>query len=226
LIIDRANELTVELARRVAKVGGVVVFEPGYLPSRSAEPRPSIVERIMQYVDILKYSEELPYGHKAFRDARPRNAPKLKMIIETRGPRGVRFLRGNKEIRLTTTPIMKVVDSAGAGDAFMAGFLQGLGIAGLSELECVPNAVIEGALERGQALGGLACLFIGSKGILYSRTDAEIERAVSRTIVRQRPPGHFGRELLCSGIAVPDDVMGGAEVCLACRIPPKRPRSV
>jgi len=223
LLIDRANELTLELATKVSIAGGVVVFEPGYLPSRLAEGSPGMLERVMQHVEILKYSQDLRYGGRAFRDARPQAAPKLKMVIETRGDRGIRFLRGNMEIRLTTTPIMKVVDTAGAGDAFMAGFLQGLGPKGIFALESLSTDFIESALHRAQAFGGLASMFMGAKGILYSRTEMEIYRAISRTMKRQRPPRHFGSGAMPPGIGTSQEATGGGG-CPVCRIGDRQPR--
>jgi sugar/nucleoside kinase (ribokinase family) len=220
LIVDRANELAIALAESVCKEGGLVVFEPGYLPSRLADL--GTLEKLMQFVDILKYSEELRYGRRPFRDARPRNSRRLKMVIETRGRRGVTFKRGNRQIRLTTTPIMQTLDSAGAGDAFMAGFLEVVSehrVEGLSVLcEGLSTNRIEDALKRGQALGGLACLFVGAKGMLYQRNNDEIDAAVSYTSATHRPPEGFGSSIRPRGIQLLPNRNVGV-VCPVCYLP-------
>lgn len=208
LIIDRVNEFTIELARRVSAAGGVIIFEPGYL-SRNED----LVKEMMQYVDLLKYSRELMWKGIPFSDSMPVNHPKLKLTIETRGKRGVIASRRRKEIRLTTTPIMDIVDSAGAGDAFMAGFLTGLGPERLHYLGEVSDADLERALQRGQALGGLACLFVGSKGVLYRNTIEEIEDAIKPIVQNLHPPEEFGSSDLPEGIRLELKSQKSCEIC-------------
>jgi len=207
LIIDRANELTLELAKSVSSKGGVVIFEPGYL-SRNID----LVNELMKYIDLLKYSEELLWNSTPFSAIISSEYPRLKIIVETRGKKGVRLLKRNKELRLTTTPILQVEDSAGAGDAFMAGFLTGIGRGGLLHLEDVGYDILEKALERGQALGGLACRFIGSKGILQAKKMSVIEDAINYTVRTLQPPVEFSSSVIPKGMQI-EETKGLCKVC-------------
>lgn len=219
LLVDRANPLTLALARMAKSAGGLVVFEPGYL-SRNRR----VVEELIDIVDLLKYSTELKWDDVPFRRsplARPKHA---NLIIETRGRTGVRALHGNREIRLTTTPIMEIVDSAGAGDAFMAGLLTGLGEDALFDMETLSESSLESALERGQAFGGLTCLFAGAKGIMHAHSRSDVESAIVETIKTRRPPDGFaGGSTIAGGYELdPPDAKG---ICPVCRlwIPPNGP---
>ncbi len=214
LLIDRANELTADLARRVCAAGGTVVFEPGYV-SRN---RDAVVE-VIRHTHILKYSEELRWGNQSFARAIPDEHPHLQLTIETRSKRGVKVMRANRKIVLTTTRLADVVDGAGAGDAFMAGFITGLGHDGVRHVQDLPDRVVESAVERGQAFGALACLFLGSKGLLYQRSVKEIEAAVSEALKTGRPPKTFGSERFV-GTAVASALVGGSlkKGCPTCWI--------
>ena len=213
LLIDRANEFTSELASRVSQIGGLVVFEPGYL-SRNKD----VVADVLSKTDVLKYSNELEWNDRPFSQFLERKRyPRLKLVIETRSAKGVRARRGNKEITLSMTPIMQVHDTAGAGDAFMAGFLTGLGQQRVHEVATVTDRVLEESLQRGQALGALACLFVGSKGLLYGKPLAEIEDAIRTTWRQRRPPNEFESTQLARSDLVPTDISPG--LCRVCLMP-------
>ncbi len=211
LVIDRANELTVALAARVRSAGGVVVFEPGYL-SRTR----SSVEGVLASTNILKYSNLLQYEGRPFGTSPLASPARVDMVIETRGDRGVAIRRANREIRLTTTPIEGGVDSSGAGDAFMAGFLGGLAEAGLFDLAHLPDREIEQAAERGQALGGLACLYVGAKGLLNENSSAELEGLVTDTMQTRRAPEPSMGPTLASVSRIPIDGPSDGQ-CPVCR---------
>jgi fructokinase len=212
LIVDRANELTVDLAKRVAAAKGVVIFEPGYV-SRN---RPHVNE-LVSYADILKYSADLRWGNAFFGNVIPKNRPRLKLIVETRSSKGIRLFSVPRqtEIRLTTTPLLRVRDAAGAGDAFMAGFLTGLGIGNLFRLDTVSLEDFERAAQRGQALGAIACCFYGSKGTLYATSVADIEGAIDTVLRSLQLPDGFGRDELPNRPAPPAE----SDMCPVCRLP-------
>jgi fructokinase len=187
LLIDRANPFTLQLAQKVVERRGTVVFEPGYL-SRDRD----VVLELLSLVDLLKYSDELMWEGIPFKEsvhARPHQA---KLVIETRGNTGVVARRPGSELRLTTTPLMSVVDTAGAGDAFMAGFLTGLGGDAIASLDAASDEEIETALERGQALGALTCLFIGATSIIRDTQRGDLSTAVDSTMATLAPPVGFG----------------------------------
>jgi sugar/nucleoside kinase (ribokinase family) len=214
LVVDRANELTLALAERVAKAGGIVVFEPGHLPDSP------VVEDLLQYVSFLKFSRELTWGGRPFLSRVPKDLPSLDLIIETRGEDGVHVLDGSFELRLTKIASIDSVDTAGAGDGFMAGLMIGLGPARLGHLDSLAESELEGAVRRGQALGALACLHVGGKGILYRHTPEEIDAAIDQTIADRAPPSDFGSREFPPSAALPWSAAAGT--CALCRLPSPR----
>lgn len=190
LLLDRANRVTLALATRVAGAGGVVVFEPGHLPDNA------VVHELLQHVSFLKFSRELTWGGQPFRSRVPNDLANLHLIIETRGEDGVRVRGGGLELRLTKIASIDSVDTAGAGDGFMAGLLLGLGPARLRHLDQLTECELEAAVRRGQALGALACLHVGGKGVLYGKSRDELKAAIEETMdSRAAPPGFGSREL-------------------------------
>lgn len=210
LVIDRANEVTAYLVERARAAGGVVVFEPGYLSQRSTP----YVERILSNVDVLKYSHELTWNGRPFSKA-VRTAPQApgRIVIETRGANGVRLARENRSKLLVAQPVADVRDGSGAGDAFMAGFLLGLGQARLANIKDLSDAEIEEAVARGQARGGLSCLYFGSKGLLYQHSHDAIDRAVDEFVSSLRAPQDFGSGHLRGSEFLLDGAPAACAVC-------------
>lgn len=214
LIVDRANELTVSLVQKVATEGGVVIFEPGYLPSKDH----AALWEILRHVDVLKYSAELTWQSRPFSKAIEGSpeASRAKLIIETHGPGGVHVTRRNTKRRLVAQPIREVRDTSGAGDAFMAGFILGLGVSNIEHLDTLEDSIIESAIERGQARGALACMFRGSKGILYKYSHADIEAAVTEFVQKLAPPKDFGAEELLGSIGYDSSIH--RSLCPVCHL--------
>jgi fructokinase len=213
LIIDRANEFTLELARRVSDSRGIIVFEPGYLSKNEV-----VLKELLPKVDLLKFSSELRWKKGLFRRVIDKSFleryPRIKLVVETRGRHGITIKHGNREIRkLAPLGKLRIVDSAGAGDAFTAGLLTGIQSSGLFSLDQIDEGVLDRAAARAQALGALACLFLGSKGILYSNRINDIEDAIDNTIRKLQPPQGFGSEELPKGVNVGEVVNGSCPVC-------------
>ena len=185
LFIDRANKLTARLAEDAKIAGSTVIFEPGYF-SRDRET----VRQVLNLTDILKYSQDLLFEGIPFREhvfSSPKNA---KLIIETRSESGVvvKSTARRSRLRLTITPLTYAVDRAGAGDAFMAGFIIGLGDKGISDVEAIDERKLEEAVQRGQALGALACLYIGATSLLNNLTTTELNDAINLTVRERKIP--------------------------------------
>ena len=214
LLVDRANDMTIRLAERVTSSGGTVVFEPGYLPRRRDAP-----VRLMKYVSLLKYSEDLRDGVESVLEEVGTNAARMALRVETRGRRGARIMRGNREIRLTTTPMVNPIDSGGAGDAFMAGLLTGIGVEGLHSLDSVDDKHLEDAVQRGQALGALACLFYGAKGLLHEWSGDldKIENAIEEVAAFGIPPSDFAHTSVLRGERLSGRAPRQGE-CRVCRL--------
>jgi len=191
LFIDRANRLTVKLAEDAKNAGSTVIFEPGYL-YRDRD----IVKRILDMTDILKYSQDLYFENRPFSDhafSSPKNAG---IIIETRSANGVVVKTRRSRLRLTITPLTYAVDSAGAGDAFMAGLLLGLGDDGIADPGAVNERKLEEAVQRGQAFGALACLYIGATSLLDNLSLEELNNAITRTVKEHEIPEKLNSETL------------------------------
>jgi len=191
LFIDRANALTAKLAEDAKNAGSTVIFEPGYLPQNR-----DIIQQVLNLTDILKYSQSLlfegrPFSEYAF--SSPRDA---KLIIETRSENGVvvRSITHRSRLRLTITPLTYAVDRAGAGDAFMAGFLIGLGDEGIADIGAINELKLEKAIQRGQAQGALACLYIGATSLLDNLSLKELNDAITRTVKERKIPSELNSE--------------------------------
>jgi sugar/nucleoside kinase (ribokinase family) len=185
LFIDRANPLTVRLTKDAKNAGSTVIFEPGYL-SRDRDT----VQQVLDRTDILKYSQDLLFENRPFSEHAFSSPEGAKLIIETRSERGVviRSMSRRSRLRLTVTPLMNAVDRAGAGDAFMAGFLHGLGDEGIADVGAIDERKLEEAVQRGQALGALACLYIGSTSLLENLSLTELNNAIDLTIEKRKIP--------------------------------------
>jgi len=194
LFIDRANSLTARLAEDAKNAGSTVFFEPGYL-SNDRENR-DIIQRVLNLTDILKYSQDLFFEYRPFSEHKFSSPKNAKLIIETRSASGVvvKSMAHRSRLRLTITPLTYAVDQAGAGDAFTAGFLIGLGDEGITNPKAMDERKLEEAVQRGQALGALACLYIGATSLLNYLSLKELNDAINQTIRERRIPAKLNSE--------------------------------
>jgi sugar/nucleoside kinase (ribokinase family) len=147
-------------ARRVGVKTVLDVVTPGpadYLPR---------LEKILPYVDVFlpnDHEAELILGENdALRQAERFHQLGAKTVIITRGDHGA-VLVGQGARLGAETYRMPFVDGTGGGDAFAAGYIDGL-LRGLDE---------EGCLRNGSAVGASCVRAIGTTSGVFTRTELE-----------------------------------------------------
>ena len=159
----RAEELIpVFQAARTAGAKTVLdVVTPGpadYLPR---------LEKILPYVDVFlpnDHEAELILGDKdALRQAERFHRMGANTVIITRGDRGSVLVGNGVRLRAETYR-MPFVDGTGGGDAFAAGYIDGL-LRGLDE---------EGCLRIGSAVGASCVRAIGTTAGVFTRAELEV----------------------------------------------------
>jgi fructokinase len=130
------------LVMAAAEAGISTSYDPNLRPAligTSSEERP-VVEQLVDTVDVVKASDEdLEWLYSDEKHAEPVAAASRwasrgpRLVVLTRGARGaMAWVRGHPEAPLSLPAMpVQVVDTVGAGDAFMAGLLSGLLDAGL-----------------------------------------------------------------------------------------------
>lgn len=83
-------------------------------------------------------------GHDDFEAGLAELAPKVPVLVVTRGEHGAVALQGAERCEVSAEPIDRVVDTTGAGDLFAAGFLHGH-VGGRPLAECLTMGAIAAA---------------------------------------------------------------------------------
>ena len=83
-------------------------------------------------------------GHDDFETGLAELAPKVPVLVVTRGEHGAVAIAGAERSEVAAEPVAKVVDTTGAGDLFAAGFLHGH-VTGRSLTECLTMGAVAAA---------------------------------------------------------------------------------
>ena len=83
-------------------------------------------------------------GHDDFETGLAELAPKVPVLVVTRGEHGAVAIAGAERSEVAAEPVAKVVDTTGAGDLFAAGFLHGH-VTGRSLAECLTMGAVAAA---------------------------------------------------------------------------------
>ena len=153
---DRVNRSAISLAKRAKENGSIIFFEP------SSNSYSSLFEECLAIADILKFSKERMPDYK-FRFRKRR----CELEIETNGKSGLTYrTKFHTWKSIGSTLVSKVVDTVGAGDWCSAGIINVL--ASRKKIDLSNEVVIIEALNYGQVLGGINCMFLGARGAMYN----------------------------------------------------------
>jgi fructokinase len=178
-----ATVLTALMRRERGRGAVTVVLDPNLRPSLVG-PRARAHDRLraqVELADVVKVSDEdlrwIAPGEPAEGVAAGWLGAGPALVVLTRGTDGATAMaRGGARVDLPARPV-DVVDTVGAGDAFTAGLLDGLGRQGLlgpggpDRLAGCNATSLRGALERATVVAALTCARRGAD----PPTAAEVE---------------------------------------------------
>lgn len=161
---DRMNPGTLELATHFKSKGAIIYFEP------SSAKEKAQFEKFLSVADIIKFSHErIPDYKTRYKSIR------CFLEIETQGKDGLLYRSKNNSNpnnwkTISGFQLHEIEDAAGAGDWCTAGIISKLSCGGHTDLINMRVREIEKALQFGQALGALNCLYDGARGLMYYYT--------------------------------------------------------
>ncbi len=159
-----------DVLRLVEEVGdrAVVSYDPNARPALMGRPQDALrqMERIIRAVDVVKVSDEdlawlLP-GADPLAVAETWRASGPALVVVTRGGSGATGVLAGGVVEVAA-PDIQVADTVGAGDALMAGLLDGLDGAGLltpdriEDLRAARPADIAPLLDHAVRIAALTC---------------------------------------------------------------------
>lgn len=170
---DRVSRSSIDLAKKAKENGAIVYFEPSsYNTSKQ-------FNECIEVADIIKYSND---RIKNYKELFPKSNSILE--IETNGSKGICYrFKSDKWKELDPYLIENTVDTAGAGDWCSSGIIKIISRNG--KLVNQTNGQIEEALNYGQVLGAINCLFDGARGVMYNMEYDELEILVEKLLNEQ-----------------------------------------
>lgn len=158
---EPARTATLASARMARELGKTVSYDPNLRPAlwNSLDEAREVILEGMKYADILKVSEEeLSFltGETDLEKGAERltNVYKGRILLVTLGPNGCYFGMDGRFERLPAYHV-KTIDTTGAGDAFLGGFLYQL----RPYYDCLQELTFDqlrGAVDFANAVGSLA----------------------------------------------------------------------
>jgi fructokinase len=171
-----ATVIADQLRRRRAEQPVVISYDPNIRPALLADHGAALaqVEAMVSSADVVKASAEdldwLYPGQDADQVLRRWRELGPAVLVVTDGGRGARYLAAGGEVATVPSRPVTVVDTVGAGDAFMAGLINALATAGYSrgaadstqaEAQAVADAV-PAAVEEAILVAALTCARAGA----------------------------------------------------------------
>lgn len=158
--------------------GAIISFDPNYRPALWSDPKQAIqaMQEGLERANIIKVSDEelrlLTNETDIVLGAKKLFGPQTALILVTGGCKGSYYLNKKGD---GAEPAYKVnvVDTTGAGDAFMGAVLHSLRGMSLEEISTLPKERMQYILSYANAAGGITA---SGKGAIPSMpTDAQIK---------------------------------------------------
>jgi fructokinase len=148
-----------DVLRLIEAVGGrsLISYDPNARPALMGSPRKALerIERIVRAADVVKVSDEdlewLIPGVDPLQVAETWRASGPALVVLTRGSEGAVGVLASGVVEVSAPKIL-VADTVGAGDALMAGLLDGLDGAGLLQADRVEDLRSASAADLGPLL--------------------------------------------------------------------------
>ena len=162
-----ASVIAGQLRRRRGGQPVVVSYDPNIRPDLLPDHQTALdqVEAMVELADVVKASSEdlawLYPRQDTDEVLRRWRALGPAVVVVTDGGRGARFLAAEERVGVARAPSVQVVDTVGAGDAFMAGLINAL-IAGGYPGAGANAAVTAVAVEQASLVAALTCARAGA----------------------------------------------------------------
>jgi adenosine kinase len=132
----------------------LTILHPGQELSVSFDS--NIVNKSLKLADIVIGNEIEFSQFQSLYNLSPQDIMTMnpKIVIETRGKEGSIIYKKDQKIKIPVVKAKKVVETTGAGDAFLAGLIKGL----------LHDWPIEKCAENGAKLGALSVEYLGGQG--------------------------------------------------------------
>ncbi|BBZ48116.1 carbohydrate kinase family protein [Mycobacterium parmense] len=152
------------------RVSATVTFDPNVRPALTDDRARARIVHLVERSDVVKVSHEdlewIAPGQDPQRTARGWLASGPAIVAVTLGPRGSVAFCGDGEVRVDAEPV-DVVDTIGAGDAFMVGLIDALwtrGLLGASRRAALRRIGVAALTEVLRAASLSAALAVGRAG--------------------------------------------------------------
>jgi fructokinase len=177
---EPAASATRSAIAKARAAGAIISFDPNLRPTfwPSLDHARTAILQAMAEVDVVKVAREelsfLASGASPEAEAMSLLARGPKVIVVTDGQNGVTLYRANARPVVESARRVRVVDTTGAGDAFVAGFLARLAGAGATPHDLAAEAgPLAEALRWGCAAGALCCTERGAITALPTRAQLQ-----------------------------------------------------
>ena len=163
-----ATVIADQVRRRRGRYPVVISYDPNIRPALLPDRQTAVdqVETMVELADVVKASaEDLTFlypGQHADEVLRRWRELGASVVVVTDGGRGARYLAGDGDVGTVPARPVRVVDTVGAGDAFMAGLINALLGAGFSRSAEAAATMVADAVAEAILVAALTCSRAGA----------------------------------------------------------------